>query len=74
MLVGGQLASEFVRAVGVERLDVICEPWPTVPVMRIRGGQLDGVVVVVKSGAREAPGWLISSLRVVGSVSREVAS
>ena len=55
----------------VERLDVICEPWPAVPVMRLRGGSLNGLAAAVKSGAREGSDWLISSLRVVGSVRRE---
>jgi D-threonate/D-erythronate kinase len=74
VLVGGQLASELIRSMGVEQLDVICEPWPAVPVMRLRGGSLDGLAAAVKSGAREGSDWLISSLRVVGSVTREAAS
>ena len=61
VVVGGELASELIRSLGVEQLDVICEPWPAVPVVRLRGRRLDGLAAAMKSGAREGSDWLISS-------------
>jgi len=74
VLIGGQLASEFIRSAGVKRLDIICEPWSATPVVRLRGGRLDGLTAAVKSGARGSPDWLISSLRIVASIGCEARS
>ncbi len=49
--VGGETLRSLCRSVGADRLEVVGQRMPGVPVSVIRGGAWDGVGVVSKSGA-----------------------
>jgi uncharacterized protein YgbK (DUF1537 family) len=62
VLVGGETAAATLAAGGVERVQVLAEPWPATPVVRLHGGVFDGVRAVVKSGARGDERWLVHAV------------
>ena len=59
VLSGGDTASLVCRAAGVQRIDLFDEIIPGVPRGAIRGGELDGISVVTKSGGFGRPDALI---------------
>jgi uncharacterized protein YgbK (DUF1537 family) len=59
LLSGGHTASLICRIAAVNRIDLIDEITPGVPRGVIRGGALDGVSVVTKSGGFGCPDALI---------------
>jgi 4-hydroxythreonine-4-phosphate dehydrogenase len=62
VLVGGETAAATLAAAGVERIEVLAEPWPATPVVRLAGGVLDGLPAIVKSGARGDARWLVHAV------------
>jgi D-threonate/D-erythronate kinase len=50
VLSGGDTASLFCRAAGVQRIDLVDEVLPGIPYGIIRGGAFDGISIVTKSG------------------------
>ncbi len=58
-LSGGDTASLFCRAAGVEHIDLMDEILPGIPYGAIRGGAFDGVSIVTKSGGFGASDALI---------------
>lgn len=65
--IGGDLGSHLLWQAGVSGVRVICEPWPTIPVVRLIGGELDGMPAVVKSGAQANETWLTHALDVLAN-------
>ena len=59
VLSGGDTASLFCRAAGVEHIDLVDEVLPGMPYGVIRGGALDGISIVTKSGGFGDPDALI---------------
>lgn len=58
VLVGGELSSAFFGRAGAHSAEVVVEPWPAAPVLRLHGGILDGHTVLTKSGAQGDEEWL----------------
>lgn len=65
VLIGGELGSSFMQAVGCHHLDILSEPWPTSPVARMSGGTLDGTLAILKSGSRGDSQWLIHAVSLL---------
>jgi len=59
VLSGGETASRVCRAAGVQRVELFDEIIPGIPRGVIRGGELDGISVVTKSGGFGRPDALI---------------
>ncbi len=59
VLSGGDTASLFCRAAGVEHIDLVDEVLPGIPYGVIRGGAFDGISIVTKSGGFGDPDALI---------------
>jgi hypothetical protein len=59
LLTGGDTASLFCQAAGVEGIELVKELLPGIPLGVIRGGAFDGVSVVTKSGGFGEPDALI---------------
>ena len=74
VIVGGEAASAVVRACDVERTEVWAEPWPATPLVVFRGGALDGVPGVIKSGALGDSYWLVHAASLLRHVDRKVNS
>ena len=62
VLVGGETSARTMDATGVIRCRVVLEPWPTSALLLAEGGDIDGVIVVTKSGALGAERWLHEAL------------
>jgi 4-hydroxythreonine-4-phosphate dehydrogenase len=62
VLIGGELASETLQACGVEAVEVVAERWLATPIVRFRGGALDGLMGAVKSGARADASWAVEAV------------
>jgi D-threonate/D-erythronate kinase len=62
ILVGGETGAAVMSATGIRRCHVVTEPWPAAALLVAEGGQLDGVLVVTKSGAQGEPDWLRAAL------------
>lgn len=62
VLVGGETSARTMEAAGVTRCRVVLEPWPTSALLVAEGGDLDGVLVVTKSGALGPDHWLHEAL------------
>lgn len=59
VVMGGEAASQLVRRLDIDRLDVVSEPWPATPISRLRtAGPLEGLDVVFQSGSQGEPGRL----------------
>jgi len=43
-------------------VDIVCEPWPATPLVRLAGGPADGLPAIVKSGARGDARWLVHAV------------
>ena len=65
VLIGGDTAAATLAAAGATGLELVCEPWPATPVVRLLGGELDGVPAIVKSGARGDARWLVHAVDVL---------
>jgi 4-hydroxythreonine-4-phosphate dehydrogenase len=65
VLVGGELASDAVRACGAESAVVVGEPWPATAVLRLEGGLVDGIPAIVKSGALGGPDRLVEAIALL---------
>ena len=65
VLVGGDTAAATLAAAGATGVELVCEPWPATPVVRLLGGKLDGVPAIVKSGARGDARWLVHAVDVL---------
>jgi uncharacterized protein YgbK (DUF1537 family) len=59
-LCGGDTASLVCTALGVERIDIVREFAPGIPIGILRGGVFDGVPVITKSGGFGQPDDLVS--------------
>ena len=58
IIIGGETASAFAAAAGITSIEPVAEPWPTIPVVRMRAGAGTAVLAIVKSGAQGEPWWL----------------
>src|SRR5215831_17724507 len=50
-ITGGDTAARVLKAAGVDALDLVGEALPRAPMVRLRGGRLDGLPAVLKAGA-----------------------
>jgi uncharacterized protein YgbK (DUF1537 family) len=73
VLIGGEAASAVICACGVEQTEVLAEPWPATPLVVFKGGVLDGVPGVVKSGALGDGYWLVYAVSLLRYVGRTVS-
>lgn len=62
VLVGGETSARTMDATGVLRCRVVLEPWPASALLLAEGGDIDGVLVVTKSGALGPVNWLDEAL------------
>lgn len=67
-MTGGDTAMQVCRAMGVQELQVLSEFEPGVPLTRIRGGILDGVDALLKSGGFGQPDLLCRIAKEYGSI------
>lgn len=63
MVIGGDTLTAVLETAGVEALDCVGEVGPGLPLSIIRGGRLDGVEMVTKSGGFGAPDLLVRMLK-----------
>jgi uncharacterized protein YgbK (DUF1537 family) len=66
ILTGGQTARLVCSALAVERIDLVGEVLPGIPIGHLRGGAWDGVLVVTKAGGFGGPTTLLDVLHAVG--------
>ncbi|PFG45124.1 uncharacterized protein YgbK (DUF1537 family) [Georgenia soli] len=52
VLLGGEVSSALVGMLRPDHLEVLSEPWPATPVMRVVGGSNDGLLAVIQSGSQ----------------------
>ncbi len=50
VVAGGDTSGEVLRLLGATSLSIVAAPWGNLPLLRIRGGVLDGAEVVLKGG------------------------
>lgn len=62
IVVGGDTLSTVLEATVTDQLDVLGEVRPGLPLVRVRGGALDGASMVTKSGGFGSPDLLASLL------------
>ena len=70
ILVGGETAARTMDATGTTRSRVVMEPWPTSALLVAEGGDLDGVLVLTKSGAIGGEEWLVEALDLAKRLAR----
>jgi uncharacterized protein YgbK (DUF1537 family) len=63
VLTGGETAARVLGGAGAEALDLLGEALHRTPVARVRGGELDGLPVVLKAGAFGAEDAILRALR-----------
>jgi uncharacterized protein YgbK (DUF1537 family) len=74
ILMGGEGASALIGQVKMSRLDVVCEPWPATPVLRLRGGDHDGLLAVIQSGSQGDPTRPLHAINLLSALSSGSAS
>lgn len=50
VIAGGDTSGELLRLLGARSLAIVAAPWGNLPLLRVSGGELDGVEVVLKGG------------------------
>lgn len=55
VIAGGDTSGEVLRILGAQSLSIVATPWGNLPLLRVAGGDLDGVEVVLKGGQVGTP-------------------
>jgi uncharacterized protein YgbK (DUF1537 family) len=50
VIAGGDTSGELLRLLGATSLSIVAAPWGNLPLLRVRGGVVDGAEVVLKGG------------------------
>jgi D-threonate/D-erythronate kinase len=71
VVVGGELSSHLVNTLGPRHLDVLVEPWPATPIVRLNGGPHDGLRAVIQSGSQGEPSRLLQVAGLLRALDNE---
>jgi len=71
LLIGGELTSTVLGALGASRLEPLMEPWPTVPLVQVTLDGSNAMLAGAKSGSQGEPWWLVYAADAIVAWTRE---